>query len=103
MVFTKEMLERDRAIREKQAALDPKPPQPQVEEKSDVALAQEEVVKDTAAADTSGENYGELDMREIQPGERVLKIPLGGAGMAEIYYDPLTRIARPIPASSTGV
>lgn len=42
--------------------------------------------------------YGKVDRRGKQAGEQVVKVPQG-TGFVEIYYDPSTRDARPIPAN----
>lgn len=57
---------------------------------------------DTSASqmDVSGSDYGVFDTRTLQPEERMVKIPLGKTGLVQVYYNPLTKVCRPIPKVS---
>lgn len=63
-----------------------------------------EPVVDTASTDeaavehtSSPSTYGVFDYKGKQSGEVVAKVPMGHLGLVDCYYDPVTRIARPVP------
>lgn len=65
-------------------------------ETKDVAFAG----SDTSAiekTDATQESYGIFDYRPQQPEEIVAYVPMGALGPGECYYNPMTRVARPVP------
>ncbi len=81
----------DLALREKALKKLERPEKPVAQDK-DIASD-----KLDTASDIIQEDYCEFDISDKQPSEKIVKIPLGKAGFTECYYDPLTKVARPIP------
>lgn len=51
------------------------------------------------AADATEFSYGIVDRRGLQMGEVIAQVPQG-SGFVDIYYNPATRDARPIPVEA---
>ena len=114
-MFTPEMLARDAELRARQDAEDnvnlarldkalraagfPVSPKTLDEEKLGGEEGDKENQDSAATVETTTESdtYGELDASPKQAGEVIAKISVGKMGEVEAYYDPLTRICRPIP------
>ena len=94
-MFTPEMLLKDKAIKAKAQALEKlRQPLPDNFLRKDVAFNPSNSISTTSDSQIQ---YGVLDTSPKRPTEMVVRIPIGQAGFQEAYYDPMTRVCRPIP------